>query len=222
MDVGLGSYNNCRDHDPKTKHARVMRGPQEDVFPGLGLTILEYNFVVEYCGRANGNATRAAELAGCGGPNATRNSLQVTGSQMLKRPKVRKAVTMRWEELSAPSEEIIKRMTDDARIDVAPLLKIEKDGVYLNLTPENIEEYSGVIREIEVDPETKKVLRVKLNDAQGARRDLARIRRLYSDQPIVNVFNLQDLSNDELRKRLEIMRQKMAGPQTHRRNGTSG
>jgi len=183
------------------------------MFPDLSLTTREAAFVVEYCGRANANATEAAKLAGYGGPHVTRASLQMTGSGLLRRPKIKKALLKRWDELTAPSEEILKRMTDDARLDVQGLLRVGDGGiVLLDLTPETLERYGPLIREIETDPETGAIVRVKLNDSQAARRDLARIRRLFSDSPIINIFNLQDVTNDELQKRISATRAQLVGP----------
>lgn len=204
-----------------------MRGPQETTFPGLGLTALEAGFVIAYCGEANSNGTKAVQLAGYGGPNQTRASLQVAASRLLQKPKVRKAILARWEALSAPSEEIMKRMTDDARLDISDLIQImdveyeeetpagpvkrTRKVAKLNLTAENLAQYGPLIKEIETDPATQAVVKVKLNDSQSARRDLARIRRLFSDSPIVNIFQLQEMPDDELLRRLEAMRPQVVG-----------
>ncbi len=192
----------CRDHDPSFDVGYEEEGPY--AFDGLvGKQAL---FVIAYCGRAKSNATEAAKIAGYT-PNGKRTTLQTTGSMLMKMPKIKAAILKRFDALSAPGEEILKRMTDDARLDIAPLIQFDDDGKpFVHLTPEVLEVYGTLIKELETDPKTGQITKVKLVDSQAARRDLAKIRRLYTDGPIINIWNLQELSDGEVAERLEAAR----------------
>ena len=208
--VTHGHRRLCVDHDSDLG----LKQQKEYAFDGdlVGKQVL---FVIEYCGRANSNATQAAQNAGYGGSRA---SLQVIGSKLLKQPKIKAAIQARFDELGATGAEIIKRMTEDARLDISGLIKFEGKGkarrAFIDLTtPEILEKYGRLIKEIIVDPETGTIVRVKLNDSQAARRDLARIRRLLSDSPTVNiVIQLQELSDDEITEQLVTARQRLRAP----------
>ena len=184
-----------------------------------GLTMREALFVRAYCGVANCNQSEAARLAGCGG--STRAAQQTAGSKMMQNPKVQKVVRGIFDDLFASPEETKKRITDDARVNIAGLIHFVSDGhggqvASLNLTPENLEKFGCLIKEIETDPLTGMVRKVKLVDGQAARRDLAKIHRLFSDMTVeVNVNQIKDLSDKELLARLEATRARLV-PRHHR------
>lgn len=224
-DVRQGSATLCCDHDPlyvTEKRRRKEAAGQDTLFPELGLSPLETSFVLEYAGRCNSNATRAYALASTGNePTAdNRASCQASGSLMLRRDQVRKALSRLWEERAAPTEELIARITADARLSIAGLVhrgdpqkQEDANALYLKLTPEALEEYGTLIREIEVDETSGRVLRVKLNDSAAARRDLAKILRLFAPEGNqINIYAWQGAPDEEIRRRLELARQRMAGP----------
>ncbi|KKL63141.1 hypothetical protein LCGC14_2178060, partial [marine sediment metagenome] len=198
-------YRLCRDHDP------TYNSKQEYTFDGL--VGKQVKFVLEYCGVANANATEAADRAGYGGDRGT---LQSIGSTLLKKPKVKAAILARFDELSAPGEEILKRMTEDARLSVTELLHFDKDGLAsVRITKEQAERYGTLIKEIECDPETGHIVKLKLNDSQKARTDLAKIRRLFTDAPTFNfLLQLHDLSDEQVADRLSVATLRMRGPRS--------
>lgn len=203
-----GGWALCRRHDPSLPKAG-------------SLNLRQARFVAEYCGRANGNAARAAELAGYSA--SSRGVLAEQAYNLLQNPKVQAAIEVRLTELSMPATEVLKRISDHARGDVTRLIRFTEGGnPALNLTPEILEEFGSLIKEIETDPVTGGVTRVKLVDAQTALRDLARIRRLFSDSPIFNVFMLSELSDDELRRRATAAQQRFRGAARFGRDVTNG
>lgn len=206
----------------KTRKARLTipkpAAPQpgsDDPAPSVALSPLEARFVDAYCGKANCNATEAAEAAGY---NCTsRGSFSALGSTVLARPHVRAAVQERFAREAASAEEVVKRMTADARISAAAFIKFDTDGKpQLNLTQESLEMYGTLIKEIDVDPETGRIFKVRLNDSQAARRDLAKILRLFSDGPVINLMDLQNMTDDDLVKQLDAARTRMRGPTLER------
>lgn len=204
----------CVDHDPSLAPKQGEYG-----FAG-GLVGKEALFVIAYCGSANANATTAAQSAGYGGNRAT---LQVRGSELFRLPKVKAAIQARFDELGATGAEIIKRMTEDARLDISDLIEFRNGDAYLHLTPELLEKgYGRLIKEITIDPETGGIARIKLNDSQAARRDLAKIRRLLTDAPTVNILvQLKELSDEEVVQRLLTARKRFRAP-TARFEGGNG
>ena len=206
-----GVWALCVDHDPdiNVDHSYAFDGDL------VGKQAL---FVLEYTGRAKCNATEAAKLAGYTG---TRTVLQSTGAILMANPKVKAAILKRFDTLSAPSEEIVKRMTDDARGDMAPFIEFDGKGrPKVRLTEELLAKYGPLIKEIETDPETGYIRKIKLNDSQAARRDLAKIRRLFTDAPTVNIFQLQELSDEELQQRMALSRTKLRSPPKHVANSS--
>ncbi len=182
-----------------------------------GLTAKEVRFVLAFCGDANGNQTEAAKMAGFG---TTRPSSQVSGSKLMATEQVKEAIRKYFDSMSASSEEILKRLTDDARVNMAGLIHFVSDGAggkmaKLNLTPENLQKYGCLIKEIETDGFTGLVRKVKLVDGQMARRDLAKIRRLFTDTATeVNLYQLHDLEDREVVSRLQAARDRLT-PQHH-------
>ncbi|KKN42779.1 hypothetical protein LCGC14_0709890 [marine sediment metagenome] len=208
-----GVWALCWDHDPDNT---APAPTQEQAFEG-GLTGKEALFVFYYPGSANCNATEAAKLAGYTGSRAT---LQATGAKLMTKPKIKAAILKRFDELSAPGEEIIARMTADARGSMLPLVKFDEKGrPQVHLTAELLLEFGTLIKTIDCDPETGYIRKLTLNDGQAARRDLAKIRKLMSDAPEVNILNLQDLSDDELAKRLATLAARLRPNPQHELNG---
>lgn len=208
-DVRPGLWYLCKLHDPEAKPFR----PENHPLDFEGLIGRHRKFVIAYCGAANANAAKAAKMAGY--------TFGTAAAHLMQHPRVKAAILKRFEELSAPGEELIARMTEDARLDVAGLFEFREidDGAggkvslpYISLTPENLEKYGRQIKEIETDPMTGRVVRVKLTDAQAARRDLAKIRQLYTDGAVINIFDLQQLSDEELAKRLIAAANRLRGP----------
>jgi len=206
----------CRHHDPQVTPPKTP--------PPKGLNHRQQLFVHEYCGRANGNAVKAAELSGYRG---SYNTLAQTGHHLLKNTEIRRAIEEHFQAMAMPSVEVVKRMADDARLDVSNLLALTPTGqVALNLTPELLQQFGPLIKAIDVDPITGRIERLRFNDSQAARRDIARILKLFDEGTSVNVFlAAQQMSDSQLLAELQTTQQGLY-PQAGRRgpggNGPGG
>ncbi len=186
-----------------------------------GLTGKRARFVLYYCGPANCNGTQAAKDAGFA-PGASRLTHQVTASRLLRDPKIKAAILKRFNDLTASGEEIMRRMTADARMSLEGMVTFDADGVAsIRLTPAILKVYGTLIKEFELD-EKGRVVKVKLNDSQAARRDIARVLQLFHDNPVINIYNLQELSNEEVAQRLVSARDRMTLRHYHGRQDNGG
>jgi hypothetical protein len=68
-------------------------------------------FVIYYLGKAKGNATEAAKLAGFG---SNRNSSGWHGHQLLKKPKIREAIDAKLDQIAMSQEEVLVRLSERA------------------------------------------------------------------------------------------------------------
>jgi hypothetical protein len=173
----------------------------------------QQRFVVNYCGPARGNATLAAKLAGAQGNYQT---VAARASQMLADERVRSAVDAWMTAYALSGAEVTAQLKDMAEANFGPFLEFVEDGadpgqggrLVIRLPDEDTwEAHKHWIRAIEADPVTGQVTRVILHDALAARRELAKILKLYSDQPIVNLtLYLQKLSDSDLMGQLREAR----------------
>lgn len=92
--------------------------PEEEVLAD-GFTFKQRRFIEEFC--VDGNRTQAAIRAGY-----SPDSAYSIGSENLKKPEIRAAVDARTAELSLPREEVVKRISDNARTRLNNYLKVEK------------------------------------------------------------------------------------------------
>lgn len=182
----------CKDHDPRLSAVKLPRG----------LTGRQQKFVLAWCGAANCNGVKAARLAGYTGNNAT---LAACASALLANPKIRGAINERFDDLAAPANEVIARLTTISRASIDDLIEFVDGKPFLKLTPENLQDYQIVIKEIETDPKTHGVLKVRLHDNLVALRELAKIRQLYHEGPEVNIYTHADQMTDA-QLRAEIRR----------------
>lgn len=174
------------------------------------LTPLEQRFVIEYCGRARGNGTLAATLAGCKGAKPT---VATRASQMRHEPQVSAAIEAWMSAHALGATELTAKLIDLADVNPGPFTELQKDG---SLKVKVLDDETWIahkhwIKQIEVDPKTGTVTRLILHDSTHALRELAKILKLYSEAPQVN-FNvyLQQLSDDELMKEWEEARAAIA------------
>jgi hypothetical protein len=77
-------------------------------------------FVDAYIGVANCNKTEAAKLAGYAAPGTE-------GHRLCKEPEVRAAIEERMRELAIPAEEILARLSEQARGNMADFLSVDEE-----------------------------------------------------------------------------------------------
>ncbi len=176
------------------------------------LTPQERQFVMQYAGKARGNATLAAQLAGVSGPYATVAS---TASLMMQRPLVREALDAWYEAFAMNAAQLTASITDMIEANLGPFIKYDPKAKTIKLRVEDAdtwEAHKHWIKSVEADPKTGKITRLVLHDAMAARRELAKVLKLYSDAPIFALHvHLRQLSDDELKA---LWKQRQAeGPQ---------
>ena len=75
----------------------------------------------------NCNATRAAQAVGyC--PNGTENDWAATGSRLLRNVKVQEEMARRWQEKGMGADEVIGRLCDQARGNIATVIDVTVPG----------------------------------------------------------------------------------------------
>lgn len=168
-------------------------------------TPLQRRFITHYCGRARGNGSLAAKLAGLVKAGAHPVTVASRASQLLKEPKVRVAVEAWMTAYALSGAELTHQLVDLAQANLGPFIEISADGT-LRLKvrdDEAWEAYKHWIKAIKTDPATGAVIEVVLHDALAARRELAKILKLYSDAPISNFYlTLRNMSDAELMQKL--------------------
>lgn len=178
-------------------------------------TPLERRFVMAYCSRAAGNGQLAVKLAGNKSEYGTRASL---ASQLLRQETVRAAVDAWMTTFALGAAEITARIADMARSNLEPFLEIEPQvttkkgrgkkatstttggGIKLRAqTDESWARHAHWIKNVEVDPKSGRITKLQVHDPLKALDLMAKILKLYSDAPQVNLFlYLQSLSDDDL------------------------
>lgn len=170
------------------------------------LNIQEYQFVCAYVGRARGNGTLAAQIAGIGGGYASQAS---RASILLQLPHVRRALDAWMQAFGMTAAELTWQLKDLCDINMGPFVQWQADGTLQLKTPdeETWQAHRHWIKEIETDPKSGKIMRVQLHDAMVARKEMAKILKLYSDAPIFLFhMHLQQLSDAELLQQLSEAR----------------
>lgn len=179
-------------------------------------TPLQRRFVMAYCGRAAGNGQLAVKMAGNKSDYGTRASLS---SQLLREETVRAAIDAWMTTFALGAAEITARIADLARSNLEPFLEISEPtpavkkgrgkkaqaaikGGAVQLreqTAESWARHAHWIKNVEVDPKSGRVTKLQVHDPLKALDLMAKILKLYSDAPQVNLFlYLQSLSDDDL------------------------
>lgn len=176
----------------------------------------EQRFVMYYVGEARGNGTLAAEWAGVG-KSGGRIMLASRASQMLKTPRVRDAVEAWMIAYAITPAQLTRALADLTEANIGPFAELKSDGTLhvRVLDADTWEAHKHWIKSIDADPETGRITKLVLHDSMDAYKTLAKIMRLYSDAPIVNLnLSLQRMSDDELIAYLESQRRavRLLGP----------
>ena len=88
------------------------------------LTLKQRLWVEAYLGKANGNATEAARIAGFGQPRQA-------GSRMLSNVVIRALVEKRVVEAAMSADEVLQRVTGIAGADIGSFITIDKKGSWV-------------------------------------------------------------------------------------------
>ncbi len=198
----------------------------------LKCTPIQQRFVMAYCGPAARNGTLAVKLAGNKSDYGTRAALS---SNFLRIEVVRNAIDAWMTTFALGAAEITAGIADLAKSSLEPFLTIEPrttttkgkgkkaktttagGGIKLReQTDESWAQHAHWIKSVETDPKTGKVTKLQVHDPLRALDLMAKILKLYSDAPQVNLFMyLQNLSDDDLLKEYEqAVRESGLGPQS--------
>jgi phage terminase small subunit len=136
------------------------------------LTTKQKRFVSFYLGKAGGNATEAARLAGFTSPRQS-------AARLLSKEAIRQAVGAAIEKTAMEADEIVARLTQQASADMADFWDLSQSNVLPRLDLEKAKKagLTRLIREMKVTREGE--VQVKLYDAQKALELLGRYRGLW-------------------------------------------
>ncbi len=160
-------------------------------------------FVINYLGKANGNATKAAELAGYRNP-------QSSGSQLLQHPIVYSALQAKLEEAAMQADEVLARISDQASTDIDEFLDeydhqngVDEEGnptyerrLKFNYRKAKSRGKTHLVKKLKILPDGS--IEFELHDSAAALDRLAKVHGLYKEKIDVN-FAIGD--TDEERRR---------------------
>lgn len=153
------------------------------------------------------NASEAARLAGY-----SEKSAGAVGHQVLKSTEVSEEIKDRLADLQASADEVIVRLTDHARGDMADFLHINKDGeprLDIGIAEQrkrlHLIKKAKTTRRVLEDGGQEVTLEVELYDAQSALVQLGRVHKLFTDK----TETVDDARVAELKKKLaELKKQR--------------
>jgi len=151
-------------------------------------------FVLAYTGAAGFNGARAARMAGY-----SEKTARSIASELLTFPDVKAAVEARLQRLAMSADEVLARLSQQARADISPYIYNQGGRLLLDLDRLTAAGLGHLIKEIW---ETDDGIRVKVHDAQAALVHLGRYHKLFVDQVAfrgnLKITGFEDLSDDEL------------------------
>jgi hypothetical protein len=159
---------------------------------------------MHYCGEARFNGTRAAQLAGITGTYAAQAS---QSSNWLNELRVRAAIDAWVTAFAWSAAELTARLKDLAEANLGAFLEVDAAGTVRlrTLTAAEWASHKHWLKHVDVDPETGAVTRMEIHDSLAALRELAKVMKLYTDAPQLNLFlHLQRLSDAELVRALLV------------------
>ncbi len=127
------------------------------------------------------NATDAARKAGYQGTSET---LAVTGHETLRNPKVARRIKVALDERSMPPEEVLMRLTQQARGDHGNFWQFDHSGRRISLDLEALLEagFGHLIKEYEVHELTGEITKLKFYDAQAALVHVGKYHKMFTDK----------------------------------------
>lgn len=150
------------------------------------------------------NAAQAARDAGY-----SKKTAKVIGYQNLQKPHIRELIEKRLSEAAMSANEVLKRLTDQARASLVPFIRITKDGfVEYDFSHPDAKSYLHLIKKIKTK-RSRNVSRdgenwehewvdVELYDAQSALVQLGRHYALFTDN--IKSLDLTHLTTDQLER----------------------
>lgn len=88
----------------------------------MALTTRERLFVTYYLGKAEGNGTLAATMAGYGNP-------AVAASRLIRRDKIRRAIDAKLDKAAMDADEVLARLSDLGRANMSDFVSIGANGL---------------------------------------------------------------------------------------------
>jgi hypothetical protein len=85
------------------------------------LNFRQRQFVAAYLGKANGNATEAARIAGYANPN-------IQSARLLVNVSIRTAIDAKLKSAAISADEVLARLSDRACCDINDFVKLDKNG----------------------------------------------------------------------------------------------
>jgi len=146
-------------------------------------------FVEYYLGVANGNGTKAAQLAGYGAPNVA----AVAAHRLLKNAKIATFISERISAAAISADEVLARLSEHATADLGDFIRIDDEGGFrLDLTRAKRAKRTRVLKKLKVtvktfsgqagdSTETKS--EIELHNPQFALDKLAQYHGLYKSGP---------------------------------------
>lgn len=165
----------------------------------MGLSTKQVAFIESYL--THWNATKAAIDAGY-----SERSARSIGSENLTKPDIQEAIQTRLAELKMSADEVLTRLTDQARGSLAPFLRRTPDGDLrgFDLSDDKplhlLQKISITTRRLK-DDETEEKIALELHPVQGALTLLGKHHKLFTDkiehtgkdgQPLFKVYEKTD------------------------------
>ena len=171
----------------------------------LACTPQQRVYVIHYCGEARRNQTLAAKLAGVPGSYHAQAS---TASGWMTDPNVRAAIEAWMDAFALSASEITHALADHAGAHLGPFVKVRRNGqLEVQVKDDQTwQKYRHWVKAIECDPDTGRVIKVILHDRLTAMREMAKILKLYSEAPQLNMNFYAQMSDEELYRELEEAR----------------
>lgn len=138
------------------------------------LSVKQQLFIEAYLGKAMGNATEAARLAGYKGND---NTLGQTGDQNLKKPKIAEAVAARLKVAKdcMQADEVLARLSEQARFSIDDFL----NGMSVDFNKARV---AGKIHLVKSVKPTPNGLAVEFLDPQAALFKLGQYHKLFTEK----------------------------------------
>jgi phage terminase small subunit len=138
------------------------------------------------------NATEAARKAGYQGNS---NTLGTVGAENLLKPNIRRRIEERLKTAAMSADEVLSRLSRQARGDMANFINLELRGGKLDLEKA---EKLGLLHLIKKVSWTKQGTTIELYDAQSALEKLARVHGLFTERRINFDIDLENCTVEQL------------------------
>lgn len=163
----------------------------------MPLTDKQQSFISHYL--ASWNATQAAIRAGYSAKTA-----RSIGAENLTKPDIQAAIQTRLSELKMGADEVLSRLTDQARGSLAPFLRISPDGELTGFDlsadkPLHLLKKASVTKRTFKDTDETTVT-LELYDGQAALTLLGKHHKLFSEQALQLNLDMSTLTTEQLER----------------------